>query len=204
MNRLFLIFVGAGLFLWGCQPKPSSGDLLKNLVVSTEFDNTADYSQYSTFYLRLDTMNYFNSADPYPEDTLWVSGGSGDFVDYITKTVNDSLVARGYSAVSRKSSPHLKVVIYEVENYSVSYSYYPYNYGYGYGGYGYGYGGYTSASVSDQADLYIQILDMNHLTNGKPTLVWYCDIGDIASLSSADTFFRALSQAFKQSPYLKK
>ncbi|HLZ16029.1 MAG TPA: DUF4136 domain-containing protein [Cyclobacteriaceae bacterium] len=206
MKSVLLILTGATLVLWGCQPKPSDAELLKNLVVFTDkSNNTTNYTQYSTYYLRPDTMNYYNSSDPNPADTLWLSSQSGDFVDYVTKTVNDSLTARGYSSVSRKSSPDLKVYIYEVENYSVSYSYYPYSYGYGYGygGYGYG-GGYTTASVSDQADLYIQILDVKHLTSGKPTLIWYCDIGDIASLSSADTFIRALGQAFKQSPYLKK
>jgi hypothetical protein len=203
MKKLFLIVAGA-LFLWGCQPQPGAGDLLKNLVVFTDKSNTADYTKYSTFYLRLDTMNYYNSSDPNLADTLWLSSQSGDFVDYVTRTVSDSLQARGYSPVNRKSSPDLKIYIYEVENYSVSYSYYPYSYGYGYGYGGYGYGGYTSASVSDQADLYVQILDVKNLTGGKPTLIWYCDIGDIVSLNSANTFIRALGQAFKQSPYLKK
>lgn len=191
---LFASFIG--LVLWSCQPKPHTADLLKNLVVYTDYDPVSFSSHtYNTFYLRLDSINYYN----YPYDTLQTTTpNSGDFIDYVTRTVSDSLAGRGYTSVCRKCSPDLKVYIYEIEDYSVSYSYYPYNYGYGY------YGGGYAASVSDQADLYIQILDLKHLTNNKPTLIWYCDIGDVASLTEADPFIRALTQAFKQSSYLRK
>jgi hypothetical protein len=201
MKKWLVASLVGALVIMGCQPKPSAGDLLKNLVVTTNYDNTVDFSSYNTYYLRLDSINYYNSSDPYPSDTLWkTTPYANDFVDYVTMTVSDSLTARGYRAVSKKTSPDLKVYIYEIENYSVSYSYYPYNYGYGYG---YG-GGYLTASASDQSDLYIQILDLKHLTKGKPTLIWYCDIGDIASLTSDDALIRALARAFKQSSYLKK
>ena len=198
MRKLLFAGLFGAAILWGCQPKPRPEDLLRNLAVYTDrLDFSTDYSKYSTYYLRLDTMNYYS----YGYDTLQVTTPhSLDFIDYVTTTVNDSLTKRGFIPVSRKSSPDLKVKIYEIENYNVSYSYYPYNYGYGY----YGYGGYTTASVSDQANLYIQILDLKHLTNGKPTIVWYCNIGDLASLSSDDAFINALITAFKQSPYLRK
>jgi hypothetical protein len=205
MKVVFSILFGS-ILLAGCMPKPSDSDLFKNLVVYTDYDTNNDFTQHSTFYLRLDSINYYNSNDPYPEDTLaTTSPNSGDIVDYVTRTLTDSLVKRGYQSVSRKQSPDLRVYIYVIENYNVSYSYYPYNYGYGYGYYGYGYGGGGySASVSDVADIYVQILDLKHPVNGKPKLIWYCDIGDLVTLSSNAAFYKALAQAFKQSPYLRK
>jgi hypothetical protein len=196
MKKLVIACLISSLFLWSCQPKPNASDLLKKLVVYTDYDKTAKFStDYNSFYLRIDSINYYNPG----YDTLVLSQQSGDFVDYVTHTIKDTLVARGYQSVSRKSSPDLKVSIYIVENYSVSYSYYPYSYGYGYG-----YGGGYSANVSDQADFYIQILDLKHPTNGKPTVIWSCDIGDIVTLASDEVFINALAQAFKQSSYLRK
>ena len=200
MRKLLLAGLIGAAMLWSCEPKPRPEELIRNLAVYTDREDfNTDYSKYSTYYLRLDTINYYS----YGYDTLQVTApNSLDLIDYVTTTVNDSLKKRGFVPVTRKSSPDLKVMIYIIENYSVSYSYYPYNYGYGYG-YGYG-GGYTTANVSDQANLYIQILDVKHLTNAKPTLVWYCNIGDIASLSSDEAFINALITAFQQSWYLRK
>jgi hypothetical protein len=200
------------LVLVGCQPKPNDGDLVKKLVVITDYNNAVNFSNYSTYMLSVDTLSYFNSSDSNPADTLVKdTPGSGQYIDVVTNKINDKMTAAGYSKVYKKQSPDLRVYIFIVENYNVyqSYSYYPYGYGYGYGfGYGYGYGSYyPSVSVSDEAKFYIEIFDLKNLSQGKPKLIWYCEIGDL--VNSLNSFNPTLvtpyiDQGFTQSPYLKK
>lgn len=201
---------------WSCQPKPNAGDLVKNLVVTTNYDNTVDFTQYSSYYLPLDTLSYFNSSDNNPADTLAVDPSGTGYVGNITSRVNNNMSAAGYTRVGKKASPDLKVYVFIVENYNVyqTYNYYPYGYGYGYGfGYGYGYGGYgygsyyPSYSVSDQADLYIEVFDLKNKVNGKPKLIWACDIADLVSSpdqTATTIVLKSIDQAFKQSSYIKK
>src|SRR5258708_5962709 len=75
-----------------------------------------------------------------------------DYPTTVTSLVRDKMDSLGYAKVNFNQSPDLKIYIVIVENYNVyqSYQYSPYGY-YGYGGY------YPTVSVSDQADLYINI-----------------------------------------------
>lgn len=214
MKKSLLAIVVAAVFLGSCQPKPNTGDLLKNMVVVTDYDNTVDFTQYSSYYLPLDTLSYFNSSDTNPADTLAVDQSGTGYVGNITTRVNNNMLAAGYTKVGKKASPDLKVYVFIVENYNVyqTYNYYPYGYGYGYGfGYGYGYGGYgygySSYSVSDQANLYIEIFDLKNKVNGKPKLIWYSNISDLVSSpdqTATTIVLKSIDQAFKQSSYLKK
>jgi hypothetical protein len=186
-----------GIAVWSCQPKPNNGDLLKNMVVSTDYNSTANFSNYSNYWMSLDTISYFlNTA---PTDTL----STGAAVRTITNEVSGALTTAGYSLVGKNASPDFWVHIYIVENISTYQSYYynPYSYGY-YGGY---YGGYSTVSVSDQSNLYIFLVDLKHKSTGKSYL-WGCNIGDLASSpdQTTDTIIRAIDQAFKQSSYIKK
>jgi|GEM_PF-1403472 len=216
MKKLIFSLIVFSAFL-GCQPKPGTADLVKNMVVTAvNYDATTDYSKYSTYSLVMDTISYFNSSDSDPRDTLQCSNCSGNnnllgiFPSIITSEVESQLNDVGYKKVFIKQNPDLKVYVVIVENYSVqqSYSYYPYGYGGGYG-YGYGYGGYggyyPSVSVSDQADLYVQIFDLKNKVNGKPKLIWGVDIGDLVSSPDLGNLtVAAIDQAFNQSSYVKK
>jgi hypothetical protein len=199
-KRSSLILIVGALFFWGCQPKPNSADLLKKMVVTTDFNSTANFGDYSKYWLSLDTISYFLNTDNDPTDTLAIGGAYASLATKVSSKMTDA----GYTLTGKNSSPDLWVHIYVVENYSAQQSYYynPYSYGY-YGGY---YGGYSSTvSVSDQANLYIFIIDLKHKSSGK-SYIWGCNIGDL--ISSPDQtltpIFTAIDQAFAQSSYIKK
>ncbi len=222
-KSLFLIGVVLFLFM-GCEPKPSLSKLTQHLVVSTNYDNANGFSkyQYSSYYLPLDTLSYFNNQDKVAADTLQCLNCSGNnsqlgsYAQAITTQVKSKLDSLGFSQISSiKQNPDIKVYVFIIENVNISQSlaYNPYGYGYGgYGGYGYGgyggygYGGYyPTVSVSDQADLYIEIFDLKHPYNGKPNPIWLCDIGDLVSSPNVYSLtIPAINQAFKQSTYIKK
>ena len=197
-----------GYCVWRCQPKPNASDLLKRMLVTTDYDQSTDFTKYSTYYLPTDTVSYFNNSDPVAADTLLCTACSGNnnggtYPQIITDELKSQLDLAGFTKVGKKQSPDLRVYVFIVENVSVyqSYNYSPYGYGYGYG---YGYS-YPTVSVSDQANLYVEIFDLKNLSGGKPTLRWYCNIGDLVSspdLSALTT--KAIDQAFTQSSYLKK
>jgi hypothetical protein len=208
--KKYFVFVLSALFYWGCQPKPTTSDLVKNMVVTTDYNNTVDFTQYTNYYLPLDTISYFNNSNTVAADTLLCTACTGNnnggtYPQIITSEIKKQLDLAGFTKVEKKQNPDFRVYVFIVENINIyqSYNYYPYGYGFGYG-YGYGYG-YPTISETDQGDLYIEIFDIKHLTNGKPTLVWYCDIGDLIStpdLSALTT--TAIDQAFSQSTYIKK
>ncbi len=212
MKKNQFILLLPSLVFFACQPKPNLNELVKNLVVTTDYDKSNGFLQnsYSTYTLQVDTIKYFNySSNYYPADTLQCVACTGNnkyFDNYpttITSEIKNKLDAAGFTKVGAKQNPDLKVYVFIIENYSVSqsYNYNPYGYGYGYG---YG-SGYTSISVSDQANLYIQLFDLKHFYKSKPNLVWSCNIGDLVSsptLTSLTT--KAIDQAFAQSGYIKK
>ena len=194
MKRHFVV-VAFALLCWGCEPKPNSNDLVKRMVVSTDYNSAADFTGYATYTMVLDTMSYFDNSNPNPRDTSVIGPGVHD----ITNKVKNKLDSAGYGLVNKKMSPDLWVYIYINEIYSAyqSYNYNPYSYGY-YGSY------YPTVTVTDQADLYIYIVDLKH-RNTEPYL-WTCNIDDLVSSPRQTTapILRAIDQAFKQSPYIKK
>ncbi len=203
------------LFLWACQPTPSDGDLVRNLVVTTNYyEDAKNFAGYSTYYLALDTLSYFNNEDPVAADTLQCicpnnpngeySNTLGSFAQFVTAQVQGKLDSLGYSQIAKKKNADFWVYVFVIDNYSVSQSvgYNPYG---GYGGFYGGYGGYYPVTtVSENEDLWIYIIDIK-----QSSVVWTCDIGDIsASLgnasSPANVLTHAINQAFKQSSYIKK
>ncbi len=192
MKKILFVILAGSILLAGCMPKPSDADLLKNLVVHTHYEPSANFKSYSTYYLPLDTMMFIVNRDTsYYRD----NPGSLDFIDATTNAINNKFLAAGYQRVEWKSSPDLWVNIYIYESYNLyqTYNYYPYGYGY-FGGY------YPSVSTSDQANFYIDLYDLK-----TQSIIWSCDIGDI--VSSPDRYnltLRAIDQAFKQSPYVHK
>jgi hypothetical protein len=208
MKKRYFVMAACALFFWGCEPKPSASDLVKNMMVTTDYDKSTDFTKYTTYYIPLDTISFFSNADPVAADTLLCTGctganNGGTYPQVITREIKTQLDLAGFTNVGKKQNPDLRVYVFIVETVNVyqSYNYNPYGYGFGYG---YGYG-YPTVSETDQADLYLEIFDIKNLTNGKPTLIWYCDIGDL--ISSPDykgLSTKAIDQAFKQSTYIKK
>jgi len=194
MKKGFVIVIVSVLFLWACEPKPNGSDLVKKMVVSTDYNSSANFTSYSTYTMVLDTISYFDNSDPNPADTSAI----GSEIHDITNKVKNKMDSAGYSLVNEKLAD-LWVYIYVNQVYSAYQSYYynPYSYGY-YGSY------YPTVSVTDLADLYIYIVDLKHKTSGP--YLWACDIGDLVSSQdqTSATILQAIDQAFKQSPYIKK
>jgi len=214
MKKLVFAFSIGVAILWSCEPKPSMGDLVKRMVVVTDYNDTVNFSKRATYYLALDTIKYFNpSSQYYPSDTLQVSCQTNcnsinkQLYIYPTSVNNEiqkQLNLAGFTQVPSIKNADMWVYVFIVENLSVSqsYSYYPY----GYYGYGYGYGSYyPTVSVSDQADLRIDIFDLKNNYQGYSNRIRYAQITDLVTtpeIYSQSTI--AIDQAFKQSSYLKK
>src|SRR5579872_5335339 len=109
MKRYFAI-AGCALFLGGCEPKPNTADLVKSMVVTTDYDNTVDFTKYSSYYLPMDTVSYFNSSDNYASDTLQCSACTGynnqlgTYPTVITSELKGKLDLAGYSQVGKRQS----------------------------------------------------------------------------------------------------
>src|SRR6185369_5055652 len=100
MKRHFVV-VAFALLCWGCEPKPNSNDLVKRMVVSTDYNSAADFTGYTTYTMVLDTMSYFDNSNPNPRDTSVIGPGVHD----ITNKVKNKLDSAGYGLVNKKMSP---------------------------------------------------------------------------------------------------
>lgn len=197
VSFLFLVLVAS---LMNCQPKPDIGSLVKDMRVETDYDPSAPFSSYQTYSLVLDTIGYISNFSN-------ANAIVGQYAKDVTSNIKLEMDLAGYTRVDSTQGPELGLRATVVRNYQVyqSYSYYsPYYYGY-YGGYGYP---YVTTSVSDEATLVIEMLDLKNLSNGKAKLIWIAYIGDLITtsdpLNSNPALIRAVKKAFTQSPYIKK
>ena len=128
------------ILLMGCEPPADTQRLLDELVVSTNYDPDANFSQYSTYSMATDTIGFF--SDQSPNDTIIVQSSSNNYARPVLAKVQQNMQARGFQRVSRNDNPDLRINVYVVNNFNVYQQinypgyYYPSYYGYGYG-YGY-------------------------------------------------------------------
>src|SRR5882672_9933677 len=120
----YFVIVACVLFFGGCQPKPNDADLVKSMVVSTDYDKSANFSTYSSYYLPLDTISYFNNSDPVAADTLLCSACTGNnnggtYPSVITSELRTQMDLAGFTRVDKKQSPDLRVYVFIVENISL-------------------------------------------------------------------------------------
>jgi Domain of unknown function (DUF4136) len=199
---LVIVIVGTD-----CQMKPQLGELVNDMVVQTNYDNTVNFSSYASYTMLLDTLGRVSGTS---SDTIIVT----TYAQQITDKLKSNLDSRGYSWVEKTQNPDFAAVAYIVDDLNVfqtvNYyqSYYPgYYYPNYYGNYG-SYYGYPSVSTYayNTAVLVIEIVDLkNKDAQGRVKVVWTAYIGDV--LSSVDPFQKsveAVTQAFDQSPYLSK
>src|SRR5688572_21126880 len=93
--RSFLILFTAALTFFSCRPEPEAVELVDQLVVSTNYDNTADFSSLATYAIPTDTIGFISETSP---DTIIVASKSS-FPRPVLQTINADLQARGYSRV---------------------------------------------------------------------------------------------------------
>lgn len=204
MKRLGVILVVVGLF--GCSTEPEIVDLVKYMVVQTQYDQDAItdteniFNTYGTFTLKRDTLGYVFA---YSSDTILVDGvNSTDFAKPVAAAVEAGITARGFTRVAENAEPDFAVNIIVLRDFSFfqSVSYPGYYSGY-YGYYGYYYP-VVSNHYSDYATLVIEVVDIKHATNNQYKVIWKAYIGDL--LTTTDLKLKtleAIEQAFKQSPY---
>ena len=174
MARFLFVMVLVGLI--ACEPKPNDTDLLKNMIVDTQVDNTVNFQSFSTYKMPIDTMAYFSNTIRVAADTLLAYTSSNPsnnaLVHSIVSEVKSKMDAAGYTIKYPKQSPDLWVEIYISENVT---------------------------PTSDKATLNIYIYNVH--TNSP---IWGATIGDLVSTNdnTATTIIKAIDQAFAQSPYL--
>jgi hypothetical protein len=201
MKRLAILLVI--LAAAGCGTQPQLAELVNDMVVLTNFDETRNYNQYATYTMPLDTIGLISNTSS--NDAL-----SNDYAKMITAQIKRNLDQTNHTMVDKSESPDIGVNVLVVNDLSVSQSvvypnyYYPSYYGYS-GYYGYGGYGYTSYNYFLQATLVIEFVDLKNPTSGNPTSVWVANIGDL--VNSYDTSLKtkeAIDQAFKQSSFLNR
>ncbi|SOD90627.1 DUF4136 domain-containing protein [Spirosoma fluviale] len=212
LGAVLLLLVGGGLL--SCREN-AINDLspADSPVYITNYDRSANFSQYKTFSLPDSVI--VESNDSYTADQTPLSSR------FVTNVAN-ALTGRGFQRVSRGDSADLGVAIIRVNNQytgiaSNPYSYYSNYWGGGFGGLGgVGYSPYYQSYYTYQVtDQYweIQIVDLKNRpatgtgtgTGSAPpqlTVIYNATIrgADIADQQSVDN---AITAIFNQSPYLK-
>ncbi|HYG17673.1 MAG TPA: DUF4136 domain-containing protein [Ohtaekwangia sp.] len=198
------IFFGALVLVgcWSCRPEPDNMQLLDELVVSTNFDPAADFSEYATYVISKDTIGFVSNTDP--KDTIRVYSTNFQYPRKVIEAVETDLNVH-FEKVERDDDPDLGINIYVVSNLNlfqeiVYPSYYSYYYGYS----GYYYYPYIQTYASNTATLVVEIIDLkNRGANNQVKVVWNAYMGDVInSVNFEQQSVDAIHQAFDQSPYL--
>jgi hypothetical protein len=197
----------------GCAREPEVADLVKYMVVQTDYDlekiNEEEniFNDYSTFVLREDTLGFVST---YSNDTILLDqpGTRIDFVNAVIEEVSTNATERGFTRVEDDENPDFAIKIVVLENFSffqtVSYpGYYSGYYGY-YGGY---YGPIVDTYSSNFVTMVIEVVDIkNYAANGnKYNVIWSAYIGDLlTTVDRKNKILFAVDQAFEQSAYFSK
>lgn len=193
----------------GCMNEPESGDLVKYMVVQTEYnedlinENENIFDTYSTFVIREDTMGFVSSVDD--AEYLLESDVPG-FVSVVVDSIRDGFLAYGYGQVTAEDDPDFAVNVIVLQNFNY---FQTINYGYGYPGGYYGYYGYylpiVTSYYSNYVTLLIQVVSATPDLSGEFPIIWSTYIGDLnATIDLPGKTLEAVAQAFEQSPYMMK
>lgn len=198
--RSFILIMGLGLLLIGCQPVPDAEELNQNLIVQTDYDALVNFGGYTTYTLPLDTLGFISNSS---NDTLQL----GTYAKDVTAKIKANMDARGYTYVGKNQNPDLGFIAFIVNDFNVyqTISYPSYGGGYYSPYYGYYYPR-VNTYATNSAALILELVDLNTKTSQNQfKLIWTCFIGDLAS--SVDPFQKsveAVDQAFVQSTIIGK
>ncbi|NJM25748.1 MAG: DUF4136 domain-containing protein [Bacteroidia bacterium] len=122
----YVVALAVAFLGWSCQPEPDAKELIDQLVVSTNYDNTVNFSSYTTYTVRKDTIGFVSNYNSDPEYLF------DSYAKQIIAKATSNMNARGFSQVDPDQDPDVAVNIYIVRNLDVFQQViYP-----GYGGYG--------------------------------------------------------------------
>jgi hypothetical protein len=211
MKHLMFVILAGSLFFASCTKYPEAADrLTEDLVVLTQYNTKADFSEYSTYSIP-DSMVYYTDSD------------SGRIMNSNTALVINQIItnmnARGYTRVAPNLNPDLgfNVTFFQNTNVTVYYpgwywgypGYYPPDYWYGgYYGWGYYYPYYpayvttysTGTVTIDVAD-FLNVDEINH----KIPMVWDAYIrGLLTGYHTSGEITASIDQAFVQTPQFTK
>ena len=209
-NSLFIVLLG--MLVSACELQPQSGQLARDFVVQTQYDQVSIdndiFSTYNTFIIREDTIGLVKrTVDPdeayYTDEEF--TGIPGGYVKPVIALVKENLSARGFDQVTEEDDPDFAVNIVILENFSF---FQTVNYLPTYGGY-YGYYGYylpvVNTYYSQFASMVIEIVDVKNATGNDYKVIWKAFIGDLYTTFDLKTkTLEAIDQAFVQSPYISK
>ncbi len=197
------------LVMGGCAPDSGFNNVSDYDVVLTHYDPEADYQTYTTFAVA-DTVAHLGNPDGDDD------GVSKDIDPIIINEITAQMIRMGYTLENDPENnppdlamlPGITVTTWTgyVPGYPWYggwyggwYPYYPWYPGYS-PGYTYSYD--TGTIIIDMADY----ATLNEET-GEIEIIWTCGINGVVSSSSVSNYDRVesgITQAFDQSPYLKK
>lgn len=204
-NLMWVTMLALGALFTGCTKDPVA-NLTENesRIYITNHDSTVNFSAYKTFSVS-DSVAVIKEGRSSKE----ITATDQAFIN----AVKAEMQARGFTLVSKGSTPTLGINVSRIYNTStgvISYNNYYNNYGgyydpyyWGYGGYGY-YSPYSYATYSiTEGALSVDILDLKDAAStNRISVIWTGLIrgSGIFNSSSAQDQVKML---FTQSPYLK-
>lgn len=196
--------------LLSCQTEPEPQKLYDELVVSTNFDETADFSSYLTYAIPTDTIGFLSNSSP---DTIIVAQESS-FPRPVLEAIKQQMDEAGYVRVNRVENPDLGVNVTVVNDFDVFREIVypdPYYYGGGYYSNYYGYANpyyypYVNTYAYNTGVLMIELVDLkNRNADNQVRVIWTAYLGDVYStLDLIPQAEAGIEQAFNQSPYIQR
>jgi hypothetical protein len=196
-----MMILAGSLIVSSCTKYPSETERLdEDLVVYTQYDVNADFSQYNTFAVP-DSIRYYTDND----SGFVKNSNTSLIVDQIIQNMTN----RGYTQVDTDENPDLGFNITLFENTNVTVYYYdPYYWYYPWYGYDYYYPYYPYyVSVYETGSIVIDMADFKNINIAEEKIPVPWNIFIRALLTDTPTMSDitgSIDQAFEQTPEIHK
>lgn len=204
MKNLVLLIVCAALAFAACRKIPNYDDLSSDLIVATNYDKTAAFNTYKTYYISDTVINLGGTG----ADTILVDNTAKQLVTAVKNNMN----ARGYTFAPRISKPDLGLKMGVVKNlnvdvYSGWWSGYAGWYPYYWGGYYPYYYPWTTVYTYTTGTIILDTYDVKNVAKNRQYKAIWNEIcfGALGSDQNANEVkgVNAINQGFTQAPYFK-
>ena len=212
MKKLIPMLFAAALMVTACEKTPDTGKLDDDYLVYTNYDDDTDFKLFTTYYMPDSVLIITDNADK--PKYLYGTPAS----DIILANFEKGMESAGYIRIADKSAADLGLQVSYVEDtYSFRfYNNYPWWYGYpwywnfGYwGNWGGWYWPYNISYSYTTGSVLGELVDLTEpsATTKNLRVVWTAYISGLLNANgslNATEVQQSISQAFSQSPYLKK